>query len=158
MNKKEIQISYRIVKAETKQFALFPEKLKIGEEIKINAQFNFAANVEDRSLACTATVNYMQNDQVVLVAQFILIFAMPAETFIAFEVPDGWSVPVQFLRHLAMETATTMRGVMIAKCEGTPVSGIILPTFNMGAVIKDNFNIKRQNRDFVVDPTNLAQA
>lgn len=157
--KKEIQISYRIVKAETKQFALFPEKLKVGQELKINAQFNFGANVEERSMACTATVNYMQDDHVVLVAQFVLIFAMPAETFMAFEVADGWSIPVQFLRHLAMETATTMRGVMIAKSEGTPVSGIILPTFNMGAVIKDNLNIKRKGAaDFVVDPSNLAQA
>lgn len=156
MEKREVQISYRIVKAETKQFAIFPDKLKVGEELKINAQFNFAAKVEERSLACTATVNFMQSEQVVLVAQFVMIFVMPAETFVAFEVPEGWSVPVQFLRHLAMETSTTMRGVLLAKCEGTPVSGIILPTFNMGAVIKENFNIKR--KDFVVDPTNLAQA
>ncbi|MBP3419986.1 MAG: hypothetical protein J6K74_05320 [Marinifilaceae bacterium] len=158
MEKREVQISYRIVKAETKQFAIFPDKLKVGEEIKINAQFNFAANVEERSLACTSTINYMQNDQVIMVAQFSLIFAMPAETFIAFEVPEGWSVPVQFLRHLAMETSTTMRGVLIAKCEGTPVSGIILPTFNMAAVIKENFNIKRKGSDFLVDPNNLAKA
>lgn len=158
MEKREVQISYRIVKAETKQFAIFPDKLKVGEEIKINAQFNFAANVEERSLACTSTINYMQNDQVIMVAQFSLIFAMPAETFIAFEVAEGWSVPVQFLRHLAMETSTTMRGVLIAKCEGTPVSGIILPTFNMAAVIKENFNIKRKGSDFVVDPNNLAKA
>lgn len=158
MEKREVQISYRIVKAETRQFAMFPDKLKVKEEIKINAQFNFAANIEERSLACTSTIDYIQNEQVVMVAQFTLLFAMPAETFMAFEVQDGWSVPVPFLRHLAMETSTTMRGVLIAKCEGTPLSGIILPTFNMGAVIKDNFNIKRKKTDFVVDPNNLAKA
>lgn len=155
---KEIQISYRIVKAETKQFAIFPDKLKVGQEIKINANFNFAVNVEERTLICTSTVNYMQNEQVVLVTEFALVFAMPAETFKAFEVVEGWSIPVQFLRHLAMETSTTMRGVLISKCEGTPVSGIILPTFNLAAVIKDNLNIKRKNSDYIVDPNNIAKA
>lgn len=53
-------------------------------------------------------------------------------------------IPKGFLRHLAMLTVGTSRGILHAKTEGTCFNKYVLPTINVTLIIKEdatfNFN------------------
>ncbi len=151
-----IPIAFRLLKAELKQFAIFPELVVEGKEIKINAQFSFSGDPSKRVLACTCAVNYQQEGVTILVAQFTQQFLIKDETFDSFVTESGWSIPVDFMRHLAYETATTMRGAMLVKSEKTRFESMMLPVFDFEQIITKNLKISR--RDYVLNPKDIGNA
>lgn len=133
-------IPYRISKIETKQFAIFPDKLINGSTLDIQTNYNFEIRSDLSHIRCSSVINFFQKEQLVLVLEIACYFDIAPEG-IEF-IKEQNKVPVEFLRYMATIAVGTARGIIHAKTEGTVLSSIVLPPVNLVDVIKVDMDLK----------------
>lgn len=133
-------IPYRISKIETKQFAIFPDKLINGSTLDIQTNYNFEIRSDLSHIRCSSVINFFQKEQLLLVLEIACYFDIAPEG-IEF-IKEQNKVPVEFLRYMATIAVGTARGIIHAKTEGTVLSSIVLPPVNLVDVIKVDMDLK----------------
>lgn len=133
-------ISYKIQKINVLQFAIFPEKFINGEKVQTSASFDFSCNIALSSIRCTATINFMQNEELLLTTEVQCFFSIAPESIE--QLQEEQEIPVGFLQYMGTITTGTVRGIIHAKTEGTVLNSIVLPPLNLTKTITEGLHIE----------------
>lgn len=132
-------IPYKIQQIKTLQFATFPEKFINGEKVQTAASFNFAYNPSSSSIRCTATINFMQHEELLLTTEVQCFFNIAPESIE--QLQKEQEIPVGFLQYMGTITTGTVRGIIHARTEGTVLNSIVLPPLNLTDAITEGMRI-----------------
>ena len=133
-------IPYKIHQIKTLQFAIFPEKFINGEKVQTSASFGFAYNLSTGSIRCTATIEFMQNEVLLLTTEVQCFFSIAPEGIE--QLLQQQEIPVGFLQYMGTITTGTVRGIIHAKTEGTVLNSIVLPPLNLTEAITEGIRIE----------------
>jgi hypothetical protein len=133
-------IPYRIIKIETKQFAIFPEKFINGNDVDIQTSYNFDIRSDMTNIRCTSAIHFLQKGQLIMILELTCYFDIASEG-VDF-IKEQKKVPLEFLRYMATITVGTARGIIHAKTEGTVLCSIILPPINLVEAIKSDMDLQ----------------
>lgn len=142
MNAKEIP--FKLVKINTPEFATFEDHYSDKAPIQLKVSISFGLKQEEYKIACICTYIFFNEENPVIKFTTSCEFQIKEE---------AWSIQIDeenneiefepgFLRHLAMLTVGTSRGVLHAKTEGTKFNTLLLPTINVTKIIKGGTNFK----------------
>lgn len=137
-------IPYRIASIHTNQFAMFLDKYSVGDGITINATFRYEYKPDLSTIRCTTTIQYIQNENVVMVLELGCEFAIQEQG--AEAIRQSGQINVEFLRYLATIAVGTARGVIHAKTEGSMLNGLVLPPLNVVETITDSLKIQAKSK------------
>ena len=142
MNTKKIK--FKLTKISTDQFAIIPDAFKSETEITLNVGFRFGFNFREQILAVYALVQFEQDQSPFLIAESGCHFELEKSFWYADAQSDKTiNVEREFALHLAAISIGVVRGVLHAKTEGTPFSHFILPTINVGDILKNDIKISK---------------
>ena len=132
-------IPYQIIRIETKQFAVFPEKFINTERVLVKSSYGFSPSEDLQTIGCRSVFNYIQNENLLLVTELLTVFALAPEG--VEEIKKKGIIPVDFLRYMATIAVGAARGVIHTKTEGTVLNSIVLPPINLVEIIKQDLDI-----------------
>lgn len=138
---KKMNIPYRINQIRTAQFAIFPNKYVNGDDVSVNANFNFAVSSDLTTIRCISSFTYSQNDNLLLTTEIQCFFGISPEGIE--ELSKEERVPVEFLRYMATIVTGTTRGIIHAKTENTVLNSTVLPPINLVEAIKNDLVINK---------------
>ena len=118
------QISFLMRQIRVNQFAILSDDAPNGERI-----------------AVAYKTQYMNGSAPMLLLEIQCDFQVKPEDWDSL-VNDGKLVfPVEFLRHIALHTVGSARGILFCKTEGSPFSKFILPPVNLEKMINQDLEI-----------------
>ena len=132
-------IPYKIHQIKTLQFAIFFFFFINGEKVQTSASFSFAYNPSTSSIRCTATIEFTQNEELLLTTEVQCFFSIAPEGIE--QLQQQQEVPVGFLQYMGTITTGTVRGIIHAKTEGTVLNSIVLPPLNLTETITEGMRI-----------------
>ncbi len=122
------------------QFAILADDAPSGE-IPVEFGVQFKTDTVGKWIAVAFITRYLNGSAPLLLLEMQCDFQVKPEDWDSL-ISDGKLVfPVEFLRHIALHTVGTMRGVLFCKTEGTAFSRFILPTVNLEAMINQELII-----------------
>ncbi len=139
------QILYKYVKVETEQFAIFEENFKqdvTDSMFQVETYFSF--NQAQGVLVNRMAVIVLQQSSVILKIAMVDYFKIAEESLSALTNDNRINFPQSFLQQLASLSFGTLRGVLVAKTEGTKLSNLILPPTYIGNLIDKNFVVENE--------------
>jgi hypothetical protein len=145
---RDMNISYRINKIKTSQFAIFPDKFVNGEGVTIDTNFNFAVSTDFSNIRCITNLTYSQDDHLLLTTEIQCFFDISPEG--SAELKKKNRVPVEFLRYMATIVVGTARGIIHAKTENTVLNPLVLPPVNLMEAITDDFELNTKSDDKLI--------
>ncbi|MCR5817971.1 MAG: hypothetical protein K6F89_02575, partial [Prevotella sp.] len=131
---------YRIQDIKTMQFAMFPDKVEKGKEIRIDTEFGFAVSNQNDSIRCICRISYLQDENLLMILELHCFFSIAPEAMAQLEQEK--KVPVYFLQYMGTIVVGTARGVLHARTENTDLNRFILPPINLVDIIKDDLIMK----------------
>lgn len=141
-------IGFALAKVTTEQFAIIKDNFKNGAEIKLQINFRFAADNNQKVVAVFNSFVFETEGK-----QFLLI-----ETGCHFAIsPESWEemydkdldkliVTKGFLQHMGTLTVGTCRGILHAKTENTIFNQFHIPTINVTELIKKDSVFEFNNK------------
>jgi hypothetical protein len=143
MNENELSIPFKIVKVEEKQFSVFEEALAIEAPIKQNIGFGFGVEFSKRMIGVTVRFVLQKNEQPLLKTEITCYFEVEQNAFAEKLSKEGSIIlPSGFVKHLAMITTGTARGVLFANTKGTDFNKYILGLVNVNKMFKEDIVLK----------------
>lgn len=139
------QILYKYVKVKTEQFAIFEENFKqdvTDSMFQVETYFSF--NQAQGVLVNRMAVIVLQQSSVILKIAMVDYFKIAEESLSALTNDNRINFPQSFLQQLASLSFGTLRGVLVAKTEGTKLSNLILPPTYIGNLIDKNFVVENE--------------
>lgn len=138
------EIKYRFKNIEEKQFACFPDQFREDIDTTGNAKLEFSANLKRSEIKCRCKIEINQEDNLLLITEIECTFELTKESW---EIIDEnkFKLPVEFMRHLVSLVIGTERGLIFAKSENTSLHKIILPSFNLKTIVKEDFVVERKD-------------
>lgn len=134
-------IPFRIRQIKTHQFAMFPDLLVNGEEVKVESEFSFGVNNEINDIICNTKLSYTQDDKLLLTTEVHCYFEISEEG--TSQLKQQGRIEVCFLRYLATIATGTVRGIIHTKTENTALNPVVLPPLNLVEAIKSDFVFKQ---------------
>lgn len=127
-------IMYALSGMEITQFAMMPENSASGKEfeatVSINPIYDFATN----TMSLDLLVDYTEDNKLTLRAELRSLFKIHEDSVAAMTTTEGKIViPRSLMIQLLSLAYGTMRGVILAKTAGTPMSCNVLPPHDIGA-------------------------
>lgn len=140
----EKDIAFRLLKVATRQFATFDVEFKEKERILLNSNISFGIDQNNKFIACFCDFGFLMNNKPLIKLETQCEFQIKDEAWqLGVNEKEGFiEFPVSFLRHLAMLTVGTSRGILHAKTEGSKFNKFVLPTINVSEIIKSNTKFK----------------
>ena len=134
------QIGFLMRQIRVNQFAILADDAP-SEVIPVEFGIQFKTDTVGKWIAVAFKAQYMNGSSPLLLLELQCDFQVKPEDWDSL-VNDGKLVfPVEFLRHIALHTVGTARGVFFCKTEGTAFSRFILPPVNLEAMIKQELII-----------------
>lgn len=142
MSANELTIPFRIVKIEEKQFSVFEDTLLIDAPIKQNIGFGFGTEVEKRIIGTTMRFMLHKNEQPLLKTEITCYFEIEENAFNEKLLKSEKIIlPQALVKHLAMITAGTTRGILFANTKGTDFNKYILGLVNIEQMFNQDIAI-----------------
>lgn len=137
---KSFNIGFALAKITTEQFAVLDSNFDNDAEINIQANFRFAADKDKKMLAVFAAFIFETNSKQFLIIEAGCHFTIETKSWEGmYELENNKLViPVGFIRHMAMLTIGTTRGILHAKTDNTIFNQYHLPTVNLQEIIKQD--------------------
>lgn len=139
----DLTIGFAMTRIETKQFAVIEGIYKQDKSMEMNVEITVSVNVENRLIALSTKFLFLTNNQVFIILEVACTFGINEESWNSFNSETELRVPVNFVRHLAMHTVGTARGVLHAKTENTPLNCIIIPPINVSQIVNEDFIVQK---------------
>ncbi len=132
------KVGFLLRNIKTAQFATIENAYKEGEIGDLRLKFNFGILEEKKWLACDANVEFIMDDKPFVVIRVRCEFEIEPGAWNSFVDSEKSKItfPSGFLRHIAVLTFGTTRGVLHAKLEDTPFDQMILPTVDIADLIE----------------------
>lgn len=134
------QISFLMRQIRVNQFAILSDDAPNGE-IPVEFGVQFKTDTVGKWIAVAFKTQYMNGSAPMLLLEIQCDFQVKPEDWDSL-VNDGKLVfPVEFLRHIALHTVGSARGILFCKTEGSPFSRFILPPVNLETMISQDLEI-----------------
>lgn len=141
------QILYKYVKVETVQFATFEENFKQDvADATFQTETYFSFDQAQGVLVNSMKVTVLQQSSVILKIAMESYFKVAEESLCALTKDNKIEFPQSFLQQLASLSFGTLRGVVVAKTEGTMLSNFILPPTDIGNMIDKSFVVDNEGK------------
>jgi hypothetical protein len=148
MEAKSKIFTFALVKVTTEQFAIIDECYDDKGEYKVVTNIRFGADDEKKMLAVFTAFKFECDEKPFIIIEAGCHFNIEPNSWNDMLNPEDQSllVPKELLRHLAMLTVGTSRGILHAKTENTSFNKFVLPTINVSAMIHldSTFEFKHQ--------------
>ncbi|WKN45814.1 hypothetical protein [Tunicatimonas pelagia] len=133
------KIGFLLSNISTLEFATIDSAYQEGSPEDLQLGFGFGILEEERWIVCDANVEFHINNRPFIIIKVRCEFEIDPnawERFVDYKkntitFPDG------LLRHLAVLTTGTTRGILHAKTENTKFNQIILPTLNIADIVSE---------------------
>jgi hypothetical protein len=119
------------------QFAILGKEVP-NEDITMDLSIQFKTDKENRCIAMVLLVKYLKDADLLLMLELLCGFKVKPEDWDACINGDNLVFPQKFLRHIAVHTVGTARGVLYCKTENTPFNVFILPPINVDKMINQD--------------------
>lgn len=142
----KIEFVFHSVK--TEEFATIPENFDLKSTVSVDTNIDIKVNESDKIIGVFLTFQYLQKKKVFLKIKVACNFSV-VDTYWAqlIDTKDNQlKLPKGFITHLLMLSIGTVRGILVAKTEGTVYSQFVLPTMNISEKIKNDFVIEIGNK------------
>jgi len=120
------------------QFAILADDAP-SSEIPIEFSIQFKTDSVGKWIAVSFKTQYLNGSAPLLLLELQCDFQVKPEDWDTILVTEGKLVfPVDFLRHIALHTVGTARGVLFSKTEGSPFNRFILPMVDLEKMISED--------------------
>lgn len=137
-NNKGVGFALQGIKIE--QFAIFEENFKESQKANMTTSIQFALNHANLIIVVFFKVEFKQEENVFLKLVLSSHFKVDKASWAEFENKENKKiiVPKFLLAHISAISASTARGVLFAKTEGSRLSKFIVPLINVAAMIPED--------------------
>lgn len=144
MEKKQIQIQFKLADVQQVQFATLTNEWPEGE-LQVSNSLNFSSDTGKRLVRCTAQFEYKKNDitQLILSVQTSFDFSVESWSAMYDLNSDSWILPAGLLQHIADITIGASRGILAVRTQEAGFPRLILPLVSPAQIIKNNLSLKR---------------
>lgn len=114
---------------------------KIKEnKIRIETNLRFAANHKNKNIAVFSKFSFESESKPFIIVEAGCYFNIIDEAWenMLNSENNSLTVPLGFIKHLAVITVGTTRGILHTKTEDTCYNKYVLPTINVASIIKDD--------------------
>ena len=133
-------VGFALQGIKTEQFEIFEDNFQESQKATMTTNIQFALNTADLVIVVFFQIEFKQSENVLL--KFVLSshFKVEKASWTEFEnnTESKIIVPKGVLAHLSAISASTARGVLFAKTEGTPLSRFIVPLINVAEMIPED--------------------
>lgn len=137
-------VAFRLIKINTEQFAVFDDNIPENEsEISLKPSFNFSVQISKRLINALFSVTFISNKLPFIKLDCSCLFEIKQKNWANMYSEDNSEViiPNQVIKHFAVLTVGTARGILHSKTEKSKAGMFILPTINVNDVIKEDLRI-----------------
>ncbi len=148
MEKKITNIGFSLSKITTEQFAIIEDGFSDDGDMRLGTEIGFGADKSQKIIGVFASFKFESNKKAFIIIQIGCHFEITREAWepMLDDDSDSLDVPKGFMRHLAMLTVGTTRGVLHAKTENTCFNKYLLPTINVSELIESDVAIQFENK------------
>jgi hypothetical protein len=138
----ETKFSFSLSNIETVQFATFEENLHDNNPVQQTVSLDIGYNIQFQSLIILTKVSFEQNSLPFLVLESSCEYKISDVTWISLKREDGsYIIKRKNILQLILVSMLTMRGILHAKTENTPLNKYFLQSFNMTALHNEDYVI-----------------
>ena len=140
-----MEIKYKFDDIRQNQFAVFPDKLEDNSKLELSAQFEVSSNLTIHSdisnLRCIVHLELKQKKDVILLIEVETYFSLTKDSWE--KISDNtYKLPADFIRHLALLSFSTVRGIVYSKTQDSESRKIILPSIDVNQIVKNDYIIE----------------
>ena len=122
------------------QFAILADEVPSGV-IPVEFGIQFKTDTVGKWIAVAFKAQYMNESVPLLLLETQCDFQVKPEDWDSLANEGKLIFPVEFLRHIALHTVGTARGILFCKTEGTAFSRFILPPINLESMLNEELII-----------------
>jgi hypothetical protein len=147
MTTKDTKIGFALTRISTDAFASFPDLYVEGKKVELSQAYGFAADAGKMGLLVGLEYRFSQKKTVFLSIKVGCYFELKQDAWNSMldEQHTAIIVPPGLLGHLIMLSIGTVRGILHAKTENTPLNKFILPTINVNELVKEPVMVPFEN-------------
>ena len=134
------QISFLMRQIKVNQFAILVDDAPSGE-IPVEFGVQFKTDTVGKWIAVAFKTQYLNGSTPLLLLEIQCDFQVKPEDWDSLVTNGKLVFPVEFLRHIALHTVGSARGILFCKTEGSPFNRFILPLVNLEAMINQDMEI-----------------
>ena len=138
------QVGFKLLKITTVQFAVIENAFVESEPIKLGAGVNYGIDEKNKVITCFVRFQFLINESPFLIIHVKCDFGIEDNAWMSFISTDKKEIkfPIGFVRHLAVLSVGTARGILHSKTENTKFNKYFLPTINVNEFIKEGFSFQ----------------
>lgn len=134
------QIGFLMRQIRVNQFAILADEVPSGV-IPVEFGIQFKTDTVGKWIAVAFKAQYMNESVPLLLLETQCDFQVKPEDWDSLANDGKLIFPVEFLRHIALHTVGTARGILFCKTEGTAFSRFILPPINLESMLNEELII-----------------
>jgi len=142
MEKDTQQIGFALSKISTEQFAIIDEEFNASENIQLKTNIKYGADDVSKMISCFVEIVFESENSPFLKIEGGCHFTIADKSWKELVDGDSINLPKGFVRHLAVLTVGTVRGILHTKTEGTDFNKYVVPTVDISEIIKDDAVLK----------------
>lgn len=144
MEKETQNISFALNRISTEQFAIIGEQDFSSKNIQLITNIRYGANEYLKMISCFVEVVFESHNKPFLKVEGACHFNIEDNSWkkMVNKEDNTICLPNGFVRHLAILTAGTTRGILHTKTEGTDYNKFVLPTINIAEMITEDAILK----------------
>jgi len=140
---KEVQnIEFGLNRISTEQFAIIDDNFNTSDEIQLKTNIRYGADDNSKIISCFVEIVFESSNKPFMKIEGGCHFSISDKSWEEMKIDNSVNLPKGFVRHLAVLTVGTVRGILHTKTEGTDYNRYVLPTIDITAIIKDNAVLK----------------
>ncbi|NCC19277.1 MAG: hypothetical protein EOM29_10100 [Bacteroidia bacterium] len=140
-----MEIKYNFDDIRQNQFAVFPDKLEDNSKLELSAQFEVSSNLTIHSdisnLRCIVHLELKQKKDIILLIEVETYFSLTKDSWDKIE-DNKYKLPADFIRHLALLSFSTVRGIVYSKTQDSESRKIILPSIDVNQIVKNDYIVE----------------
>ena len=134
------QIGFLMRQIRVNQFAILADEVPSGV-IPVEFGIQFKTDTVGKWIAVAFKAQYMNESVPLLLLETQCDFQVKPEDWDSLANDGKLIFPVAVLRHIALHTVGTARGILFCKTEGTAFSRFILPPINLESMLNEELII-----------------
>jgi len=138
----EVKFGFSLTRISTEQFATFEENLKENVEVKQSITVGIGHDFKNKQIGIFTKASFEQ-DSPFLVIEAGCHYRIKDETWENLKTDAGtYIVSKKNIQQLVLLSLVTMRGILHAKTENTPLNKYFIISFNISDLIKEDYIIE----------------
>lgn len=142
MGKEAQNIKFGLSRISTEQFAIIDDNFSSSKGIHLKTNLRYGADGSSKMISCFVEIVFESENKPFLKVEGGCHFSIGDKSWDELKDENSVNLPKGFVRHLAVLTVGTVRGILHTKTEGTDFNKYVLPTVDITAIIKEDAVLK----------------